>query len=77
MFGADYPLLGYERLLGDWKAEGYGEAVLDKVLRRNAEAFLATPREPVAYRRSSGSNEVLHSGTGRVPCPTHVRQVSW
>jgi len=33
MFGADYPLLGYERLLGDWKAEGYGEAVLDKVLR--------------------------------------------
>jgi predicted TIM-barrel fold metal-dependent hydrolase len=44
MFGADYPLLGYERLLGDWKAEGYGEAVLDKVLRRNAEAFLATLR---------------------------------
>jgi uncharacterized protein len=42
MFGADYPLLGYERLLADWKAEGYGEDVLDKVLRRNAEAFLAT-----------------------------------
>src|SRR5712664_3467685 len=33
MFGADYPLLGYERLLGEWKAEDYGEAVLDKVLR--------------------------------------------
>jgi len=30
MFGADYPLLGYERLLGDWKAEGYGEDVLDR-----------------------------------------------
>jgi len=42
MFGADYPLLGYERLLGDWKGEGYAEDVLDKVLRRNAEAFLAT-----------------------------------
>ena len=42
MFGADYPLLGYERLLGDWKSEGYGEEVLDKVLKRNAEAFLAT-----------------------------------
>jgi hypothetical protein len=40
----DYPLLGYERLLGDWKAEGHGEAVLDRVLRRNAEAFLATLR---------------------------------
>jgi hypothetical protein len=42
MFGADYPLLGYERLLGDWRAEGYAGDVLDKVLRRNAEAFLAT-----------------------------------
>jgi uncharacterized protein len=42
MFGADYPLLGYERLLGDWKAEGYADDVLDKVLRRNAEKFLAT-----------------------------------
>jgi len=30
MFGADYPLLGCERLLGDWKAEGYGEDVLDR-----------------------------------------------
>jgi len=42
MFGADYPLLGYERLLGDWKSEGYADEVLDKVFRRNAEAFLAT-----------------------------------
>jgi predicted TIM-barrel fold metal-dependent hydrolase len=41
MFGADYPLLNYERLLDDWRAEGYGDAILDKVLRRNAEAFLA------------------------------------
>jgi hypothetical protein len=42
MFGADYPLLGYERLLGDWKSEGYSQEVLDKVLRRNAETFLAS-----------------------------------
>lgn len=44
MFGADYPLLSYERLLKDWNGEGYGEAVLDKVLRRNGEAFLSTVR---------------------------------
>jgi uncharacterized protein len=44
MFGADYPLLGYERLLADWKSEGYAEDVLERVLRSNAEAFLATLR---------------------------------
>jgi len=42
MFGADYPLLSYERLLQDWRGEGYGDAVLDKVLGRNAETFLGT-----------------------------------
>ena len=45
MFGADYPLLGYERLLADWKAEGYGEDVLERVLRKNAEAFLGATRQ--------------------------------
>jgi predicted TIM-barrel fold metal-dependent hydrolase len=44
MFGADYPLIGYERLIADWQAEGYGDEVLDKVFRRNAEAFLASLR---------------------------------
>ena len=44
MFGADYPLLGYERLPADWKSEGYAEDVLDKVLHGNAQAFLATLR---------------------------------
>jgi len=44
MFGADYPLLGYERLLADWKSEGYADDVLERVLRGNAEAFLATVR---------------------------------
>jgi len=42
MFGADYPLIGYERLIADWQAEGYSDEVLDKVFRRNAEAFLAS-----------------------------------
>ena len=44
MFGADYPLLSYKRLIADWQAEGYPDEVLDKVFRRNAEAFLATVR---------------------------------
>ena len=44
MFGADYPLLSYKRLIADWQAEGYTDEVLDKGFRRNAEAFLATVR---------------------------------
>jgi uncharacterized protein len=42
MFAADYPMLTYERLVKDWRAEGYTEAVLDKVFHRNAERFLET-----------------------------------
>ncbi len=41
MFGADYPLLRYERLVADWRSEGYSDEVLEKVFRKNAEAFLA------------------------------------
>ena len=40
MFGADYPLLSYERLIRDWRAEGYPEDVLERVFYRNAERFL-------------------------------------
>jgi predicted TIM-barrel fold metal-dependent hydrolase len=40
MFGGDYPLYTYERLTTEWKAEGYTEAVLEKVFHTNAEAFL-------------------------------------
>ncbi len=36
MFGADYPLFTYERLLNDWRALGYDDEVLDKVMRGNA-----------------------------------------
>lgn len=39
MFGADYPLLSYERLIRDWHAEGYPEDVLERVFYRNAERF--------------------------------------
>jgi predicted TIM-barrel fold metal-dependent hydrolase len=42
MFGADSPLLSYDRLFSDWAAEGYMEDVRAKVLRQNAETFLAT-----------------------------------
>jgi len=41
MFGADYPLIGYERLVSDWQKEGYSEEILQKVFRRNAEAYFA------------------------------------
>jgi len=39
MFGCDFPVLGYEKVIADWKAEGYTEEVLEKVLHRNAEAY--------------------------------------
>ncbi len=42
MFGADYPLFTYERLLAEWKAEGYAEDILARVFTKNAEAFLAS-----------------------------------
>jgi len=40
LFGADYPLFTYERLIRDWRAEGYSEDVLERLFYRNAEAFL-------------------------------------
>jgi uncharacterized protein len=40
MFAADYPLFTYERLVRDWRAEGYSEDVLENVFHRNAETFL-------------------------------------
>ena len=40
MFGADYPLFTYERLVNDWCREGYPEDVLEDVFHGNAERFL-------------------------------------
>jgi len=42
MFGADYPLLTYERLVKDWQGLGFEQAILDKVFHGNAERFLAS-----------------------------------
>ena len=39
MFGCDFPVLRYEKVIADWKAEGYSDAVLNKVLHQNAEAY--------------------------------------
>jgi predicted TIM-barrel fold metal-dependent hydrolase len=44
LFGADYPLFTYERLLRDWRSEGYSEEVLADVFHDNAERFLAEVR---------------------------------
>ncbi|MBI4189500.1 MAG: amidohydrolase [Betaproteobacteria bacterium] len=41
MFGADYPLFRYERLVADWRALGYDEATLERVFFRNAETLFA------------------------------------
>lgn len=41
MFGADYPLFRYERLVADWKALGFTEDVLEGVFHRNAEKLFS------------------------------------
>ena len=41
MFGADYPLFRYERLVADWKTLGFEEETLERVFHRNAEKLFA------------------------------------
>ncbi len=41
MFGADYPLFTYERLVADWRALGFDEETLEHLFHRNAEALFA------------------------------------
>jgi predicted TIM-barrel fold metal-dependent hydrolase len=36
MFGADYPLFTYERLVADWRSLGYDDAILAQVMQGNA-----------------------------------------
>ena len=48
LFAADYPLFSYERLMRDWKGEGYPEEVLENVFHRNAQAFLKSLNGPAA-----------------------------
>lgn len=42
LFGADYPLLAYDRLVADWKALDLPEAVLAKIFHQNAERLFAS-----------------------------------
>jgi len=42
MFGADYPLFRYERLVQDWRSLGFDEDVLARVFHRNAEELFAS-----------------------------------
>jgi predicted TIM-barrel fold metal-dependent hydrolase len=43
MFGGDYPLFRYERLVDDWKALGYADDVLGDVFSGNAARLLGLP----------------------------------
>ena len=42
MFGADYPLFTYERLVDDWRALGYDEETLERVFHGNAERLIGS-----------------------------------
>lgn len=46
MFGADYPMFSYERLVREWRECGYSEEVLQGLFHGNAERFLAGVRRP-------------------------------
>jgi len=39
MFGADYPLFTYERLVADWRSLDYSEEILRKLFVENARAL--------------------------------------
>jgi predicted TIM-barrel fold metal-dependent hydrolase len=41
MFGCDFPVLRYEKVIEDWRSEGYSEEVLRKVLHDNAAAYFS------------------------------------
>lgn len=41
MFGADYPLFRYERLVEDWRSLGFDDEVLERVFHLNAEELFA------------------------------------
>jgi len=42
MFGCDFPVLRYEKVIQDWCAEGYSEVVLEKILCTNAQRYFTT-----------------------------------
>lgn len=46
MFGADYPLFRYERLVADWQELGYSDDILAKVMHGNAERLFGLDPVP-------------------------------
>lgn len=44
MFGCDFPVLEYEKVVTDWKSLGYPPEVVEKILCRNAEQFFVDAR---------------------------------
>jgi uncharacterized protein len=40
MFGSDYPSMPYARVLKEWQELGYADAVMEKIMHRNAERIL-------------------------------------
>jgi predicted TIM-barrel fold metal-dependent hydrolase len=40
MYGNDFPMLHYDKIIGDWRAEGYADDILERIFHGNAEAFL-------------------------------------
>jgi predicted TIM-barrel fold metal-dependent hydrolase len=44
MFGCDFPVLKYEKLVKRYREEGYSEEILEKILSRNAEAYFGADR---------------------------------
>lgn len=39
MFGCDFPVLRYEKVIADWRSEAYPEPVLNKILHDNAARY--------------------------------------
>lgn len=42
MFGADYPLFRYDRLVSDWRSLGFDDEVLECIFHRNAEELFGS-----------------------------------
>ena len=40
MFGSDYPSMPYSRILKEWQELGYPDAVMEKIMHKNAERIL-------------------------------------
>ncbi|MFZ9298104.1 MAG: amidohydrolase family protein [Hylemonella sp.] len=49
MFGADYPLFRYERLVVDWNELGYNQDILERIFFRNAERLFGLENSATAH----------------------------